>query len=76
MHNKEEFKPLCKEVGSVIYTIFPKSKGINILDMWSCINFQNSFKVYGREGHKIKGYEIKKEILYGRSTFFCPKIQK
>jgi len=39
-------------------------------------NFQNSFKVYGREGHRIKGYEIKKEVLYGRSTFFCPKFQK
>jgi len=39
-------------------------------------NFQNNFKVYGREGFKIKGCEIKKEVLYGRSTFFCPKIQK
>ena len=39
-------------------------------------NFQNNFKVYGRAGYKIKGYEIKKEVLYGRSTFFCPKIQK
>ncbi len=39
-------------------------------------NFQNNFKVYGREGLKIKGYVIKKEILYGRSTFFCPEIQK
>jgi len=39
-------------------------------------NFQNNFKVYGREGHRIKGYEIKKEVLYGRSTFFCPKFQK
>ena len=39
-------------------------------------NFQNNFKVYGREGYKIKGFEIKKEVLYGRSTFFCPKIQK
>ena len=39
-------------------------------------NFQNSFKVYGREGHKIKGYSIKKQVLYGRSSFFCPYIQK
>ena len=39
-------------------------------------NFQNNFKVYGREGHKIKGCDIKKEVLYGRSTFFCPEIQK
>ena len=39
-------------------------------------NFQNNFKVYGREGQRIKGFVIKKEVLYGRSTFFCPKIQK
>ena len=39
-------------------------------------NFQNSFKVYGKEGHKIKGYSIKKQVLYGRSSFFCPHIQK
>ena len=43
MHNKEVFKPLGKETAKIIYTIFPKSKGINILDMWSCINFKNSF---------------------------------
>ena len=39
-------------------------------------NFQNNFKVYGREGFKIKGCEIKKVVLHGRSTFFCPDIQK
>ncbi len=39
-------------------------------------NFQKNFKVYGKEGYKIKGYDIKKEVLYGRSTFFCPEIQK
>jgi formamidopyrimidine-DNA glycosylase len=39
-------------------------------------NFQNNFKVYGREGYKIKGCEIKKVILHGRSTFFCPDLQK
>ena len=39
-------------------------------------NFQKNFKVYGREGHKIKGCEIKKVVLHGRSTFFCPDIQK
>ena len=35
-------------------------------------NFQKNFKVYGREGYKIKGCEIKKVVLHGRSTFFCP----
>ena len=39
-------------------------------------NFQKNFKVYGRAGYKIKGCEIKKVILHGRSTFFCPDIQK
>ena len=39
-------------------------------------NFQKNFKVYGRAGYKIRGYEIKKVILYGRSTFFCPDLQK
>ena len=39
-------------------------------------NFQKNFKVYGRAGYKIKGCEIKKVVLHGRSTFFCPNIQK
>ncbi len=39
-------------------------------------NFQNNFKVYGREGYKINGCEIKKVVLHGRSTFFCPDKQK
>ncbi len=39
-------------------------------------NFQNNFKVYGKEGAKVKGYSIKKIVLYGRSTFYCQEIQK
>ena len=39
-------------------------------------NFQNNFKVYGKEGKIIRGHKIKKIVLYGRSTFFCPDIQK
>ena len=39
-------------------------------------NFQNSFQVYGKEGSKIEDSYVKKVVLYGRSTFFCPKIQK
>ena len=38
-------------------------------------NFQNNFKVYNREGLKISGYDIKRIIQYGRSTFYCPEIQ-
>tara|TARA_Y100001970_G_scaffold157614_1_gene192807 strand:- start:324 stop:1136 length:813 start_codon:yes stop_codon:yes gene_type:complete len=39
-------------------------------------NFQNNFKVYGKEGKIILGHKIEKIVLYGRSTFFCPGIQK
>ncbi len=39
-------------------------------------NFQNNFKVYGKEGRIVDGNKIKKIILHGRSTFFCPDIQK
>ena len=38
-------------------------------------NFQNNFKVYGKEGKIIRGNKIEKIVLYGRSTFFCPGIQ-
>ena len=33
------------------------------------------FKVYGKEGQKVSGNEIKRVFQYGRSTFFCPDIQ-
>jgi len=39
-------------------------------------NFQRNFKVYGKEGKIIHGHKIEKKVLYGRSTFFCPGIQK
>ena len=39
-------------------------------------NFQNNFKVYDREGKKVSGKVVKKIIQYGRSTYFCPFIQK
>ena len=39
-------------------------------------NFQNNFKVYGKEGKIIRGQKIEKIVLYGRSTFFCPGVQK
>ena len=38
-------------------------------------NFQSNFKVYNKEGKKIRGDEVKKIIQYGRSTFYCPKLQ-
>ena len=39
-------------------------------------NFQSNFKVYDREGRKVSGKIVKKIIQYGRSTYFCPFIQK
>ena len=39
-------------------------------------NFQSNFKVYGKEGKKIGNCKILKIVQYGRSTFYCPKIQK
>ena len=38
-------------------------------------NFQSNFKVYNRDGKTIKGEKILKIVQYGRSTFYCPKIQ-
>ena len=39
-------------------------------------NFQSNFKVYNREGLKISKDRVRRIIQYGRSTFYCPKIQK
>jgi formamidopyrimidine-DNA glycosylase len=39
-------------------------------------NFQNNFKVYNRLGEKINGKIIIKIFQYGRSTYYCPDIQK
>jgi formamidopyrimidine-DNA glycosylase len=39
-------------------------------------NFQNNFKVYNQDGLKISGQIIKKTVQYGRSTYYCPGLQK
>ncbi len=39
-------------------------------------SFQNKFKVYNREGQKIRKFKILRAIQSGRSTFYCPAIQK
>jgi len=39
-------------------------------------NFQNNFKVYNQQEKKINGKIIKKTIQYGRSTYYCPELQK
>ncbi len=38
-------------------------------------NFQSNFKVYNKEGKKIGNDRVKKIVQYGRSTFYCPKLQ-
>jgi len=39
-------------------------------------NFQSKFSVYNKEGKKISKFDIKKALQYGRSTYYCPKLQK
>ena len=39
-------------------------------------NFQTKFKVYNRENKKILNHKIKRIQQSGRSTFYCPNIQK
>ena len=39
-------------------------------------NFQSNFSVYNKEGNKISKFTIKKVIQYGRSTYYCPELQK
>ena len=39
-------------------------------------NFQTKFKVYNRENKKISNHKIKRIKQSGRSTFYCPNLQK
>ena len=39
-------------------------------------NFQSKFSVYNKEGKKISKFTIRKVIQYGRSTYYCPELQK
>ena len=38
-------------------------------------NFQANFKVYNKEGVKVGEDRVVRIIQYGRSTFYCPKLQ-
>ena len=38
-------------------------------------NFQLNFKVYNKAGEKVGNDKVVKIVQYGRSTFYCPKIQ-
>ena len=39
-------------------------------------NFQSNFSVYNKEGKKISGFVVIKILQYGRSTYYCPGLQK
>jgi len=39
-------------------------------------NFQSNFKVYNREGKKMLGKTVKKIVQFGRSTYYCPDLQR
>ena len=39
-------------------------------------NFQENFLVYNKEKQKVSGFVIKKIFQHGRSTYYCPEIQK
>ena len=73
-----EIKKIIKSIKKIL-KIAINSGGSTLKDYISVDgtagNFQNDFKVYNREGQKILGYEIKRIMQYGRSTFYCPDIQ-
>ena len=39
-------------------------------------NFQTKFKVYNRKDEKISNFRIRRIKQCGRSTFYCPDVQK
>tara|TARA_B100000700_G_scaffold85580_1_gene96225 strand:- start:22536 stop:23348 length:813 start_codon:yes stop_codon:yes gene_type:complete len=76
---KYQFGTILKSTKKILKKAI-KSGGSSINDYVSpdgtLGNFQKNFCVYGKEGLKINGYIIKKIVICGRSTFFCPQIQK
>ena len=73
----------CKKIVISIRKILKKaikSGGSTLRDYISADgtvgNFQNNFKVYNKQGATINGKTIKKIVQYGRSTFYCPELQK
>ncbi len=79
--NKKSFITLLGSVAKIINKAISKG-GSTIKDYSSIVGelgyFQNSFKVYGREGlacYKCKNLIIKMKSK-GRSTFFCNSCQK
>ena len=77
--NKYQIATIIKSIRKILKKAI-ESGGSSISDFISpdgtLGNFQNNFKVYGKEGLFVDSYEIRKLVLYGRSTFFCPEIQK
>jgi len=76
--NKSQIGTILKSVRKILKKAI-KFGGSSINDYVSpdgtLGNFQSNFKVYGKAGLSIKGFKIKKVVLYGRSTFFCSEIQ-
>jgi len=73
-----EIKKIIKSIKKIL-RIAINSGGSTLKDYVSVDgtvgNFQNNFKVYNQDGKKILGYEIKRIVQYGRSTFYCPDVQ-
>ena len=76
--NLIEIKKIIKSIKKILRKAI-NSGGSTLKDFVSTDgtigNFQSKFKVYNREGKKILGYIIKREVQYGRSTFYCPEVQ-
>ena len=79
--NKKSFTKLLNSIEKILEKAI-SSGGTTIKDFQNIVGdlgyFQNSFKVYGREGlacYKCKNLIIKIKSK-GRSTFFCSSCQK
>ena len=73
----------CNKIVKSVRKILNKailSGGSTLLDYVSTDgtlgNFQKQFKVYNKGGEKILGKYIYKIVQYGRSTYYCPDLQK
>ena len=77
--NSDDMKQIIRSIRKILKKAI-KSGGSTLKDYVSVDgtlgNFQNKFKVYNCEGKKIQGYQIRRKIQYGRSTFYCSEIQR
>jgi len=77
--SKFELNRLIKSIRKILVKAI-KCGGSTIKDYASSDgklgNFQSNFSVYNKEGKNISKFAIKKVIQYGRSTYYCPELQK